>query len=106
MFYYFVYLKLNLDLEKQISLVNLHRTLFLRWCILTQLFWRRGELMVNLDRTILIKKVNRGGDLRWVGSRCPLTRALSKYLNLSKRPGRDIVFRSTYPYRNRIVASW
>ena len=32
--------------------------------------------MVNPDRTILLKNLNRGEDLRWVGSRCPLTRAL------------------------------
>ena len=34
-----------------------------------------GELMVNPDLTILLKKVNRGEDLRWIGSRFPLTRA-------------------------------
>ena len=32
--------------------------------------------MVNPDLTILLKRVNRGEDLRWVGSRCPLTHAL------------------------------
>ena len=32
--------------------------------------------MVNLDLTIFLKKVNRGEDLRWVGSRWPLTHAL------------------------------
>ena len=35
--------------------------------------------MVNPDQMILLKKVNRGEDLRWVGSRCPLTRALKSY---------------------------
>ena len=32
--------------------------------------------MGNPDLTIFLEKVNRGKDLRWVGSRCPLTRAL------------------------------
>ena len=35
LFYYFLCLKANLDLEKKISLVNLHPTLFSRWWILT-----------------------------------------------------------------------
>ena len=56
LFYYILCLKVNLDLEKQISLVNLHPTLFLQWWILTQLFWKRGELMVNLNLTILFKR--------------------------------------------------
>ena len=45
-----------LTYKKQISLVNLHPTLFLRWWILTQLFWKRGELMVNPDLMILSKR--------------------------------------------------
>ena len=50
--------------------------------------------VVNLDPIILekrwidgeswpndfVEKVNRGEDLRWVGSRCPLTRALNRLL--------------------------
>ena len=31
--------------------------------------------MVNPDLAIFVEKVNRGEDLRWVGSRCPLTHA-------------------------------
>ena len=42
--------------KKQISLVNLHQTLFLRWWILTSYFWKRGELMVNPDLTILLRR--------------------------------------------------
>ena len=42
--------------KKQISLLNLHPTLFSRWWILTQLFWKRGELMVNFDLTIMLKR--------------------------------------------------
>ena len=56
LFYYFLCLKANLGQEKQICLVNLHPTLFPRWWILTQLFWKRGELMVNPDLTILLKR--------------------------------------------------
>ena len=47
---------MNFALEKHISLVKLHPTLFLRWWILTQLFWKRGELMVNPDLPILLKR--------------------------------------------------
>ena len=56
LFYYFLYLKVNLDVEKKIRLVNLHPILFSRWWILTQLFWKRGELLVNPDLTILLKR--------------------------------------------------
>ena len=42
--------------KKQISLVNLHLTLFSRWWIFTQLFLKRGELMVNPDLTILLRR--------------------------------------------------
>ena len=78
LFYYFLCLKWILIYKKQISLVNLHPTLFSRGWILTQLFWERGELMVNPDLTILLKRwSNRGEDLRWVGSRCPLMHALT-----------------------------
>ena len=56
LFYYFLCLKGNLDLETQISLVNLHSTLFLWWWILTQLFRKRGVLMVNPGLTILLKR--------------------------------------------------
>ena len=41
---------------KWISVVNLHLTLFSWWWILNQLFWKRGELMVNLDLKILLKR--------------------------------------------------
>ena len=56
LFYYFLCLKANLEIEKKISLVNLHPTLFSQWWILTLLFWKRGELMVNPDLTILLKR--------------------------------------------------
>ena len=58
-FYSFIILfiwKWILTWNKWISLVNLYLTLFSCWWILTQLFWKRGELMVNLDLTILLKR--------------------------------------------------
>ena len=76
LFYYFLYLKVNLDLEKtnQLSesspnfifaVVNLDP-------IILEMRWINGESWPNdFD-----EKVNRGVDLSWVGSRCPLTRAL------------------------------
>ena len=55
LFYYFLCLKANLDLEKTNQLGESSPTLFSRWWILTQIFWKRGELMVNPDLTILLK---------------------------------------------------
>ena len=74
-FYYFLYFKVNLDLEKTNQLgesspnfifvvVNLDP-------IILEMRWIGGESWPNdFD-----EKVNRGEDLRWVGSRCPLTRS-------------------------------
>ena len=68
MFYYFIYSKVNLGLgenkktkkqkqkQKQIRLMNLHPVLFSQWIILTKLFWKWDELMVNLHPTILMKR--------------------------------------------------
>ena len=81
LFYYFVYLKVNLDLKNQIRLVNLHPTLFSRQWILNQLLKKKCELMVNLDLTILLKRWT-GVKMRWVGSRCPLTHALNFISNI------------------------
>ena len=74
LFYYFLYFKVDLDLE-QISLVNLHPTLFFAVVnldpIIFEMRWINGESWPNdFD-----EKMNRGEDLRWVGSRSPLTRA-------------------------------
>ena len=74
--YYFLYFKVNLDLEKTnqlgesspnfvFAVVNLDP-------IILEMRWIDGESWPNdFD-----EKVNRGEDLRWVGSRCPLTHAL------------------------------
>ena len=75
LFYHFVYLKENFDLEKTNQLgesspnfifaaVNLD-------LIIIEKRWTDGESWDN----DFVEKVIRGEDLRWVGSRCPLTRA-------------------------------
>ena len=75
-FYYFLCLKANLDLEKTnqlgesspnfiFAVVNLDP-------IILEKRWIDGESWPN----DFVEKVNRGEDLRWVGSRCPLTHAL------------------------------
>ena len=55
-FIIFFFFKWILTWKKRISLVNLHPTLFLRWWILAQLFWKWGELMMKPDLTILLKR--------------------------------------------------
>ena len=72
LFYYFLYFKVNLDLEKTnqlgesspnfiFAVVNLDPIILeMRWI-------NGGSWRNNFD-----EKVNRGEDLRWVGSRCPL----------------------------------
>ena len=75
LFYYFLYFKVNLDLEKTnqlgesspnfiFAVVNLDP-------IILEKRWIDGESWTN----DFVEKVNRGEDLRWVGSRCPLTHA-------------------------------
>ena len=76
LFYYFLCLKVNLNLEKTNQLgesspyfisavVNLDP-------IVLEKRWTDGESWPNDS----VAKVNRGEDLRWLGSRCPLTHAL------------------------------
>ena len=81
LFCYFLYFKVNLHLEKTnqlgksspnfiFAVVNLDP-------IILEMRWIDGESWPNnFD-----EKVNRGEDLRLVGSRCPLTRALSNKLD-------------------------
>ena len=76
LFYYFLCLKVNLDIEKTNQLgESSHNFIFavvnLNPFILVKR-WIDGESWPN----DFVEKVNRGEDLRWVGSRCPLTRAL------------------------------
>ena len=74
--FYFLYFKVNLDLEKTnqlgesspnsiFAVVNLDP-------IILEKRWIDGESWPN----DFVEKVNRGEDLRWVGSRCPSMRAL------------------------------
>ena len=76
LFYYFLSLKVNLDLEKTnqlgesspnfiFAVVNLDP-------IILEKRWIDGESWPN----DFVEKVNRGEDLRWVGSTCPLMHAL------------------------------
>ena len=90
LFYYFLYSKVNLDLEEtnqfgesspnfNFAVVNLDPIIF-------EKRWIDGETWPN----DFVEKVNRCEDLRWAGSRCPLTRALihlPKYVLNPKRAG-------------------
>ena len=74
LFCYFVYLESESWTRKNKS----------AWWIFIQ-FFAAVNLDPNfiekyLDLTILLKKVNRGEDLRWVGSRCPLTRKMGSWI--------------------------
>ena len=80
LFYYCAYLKVNLDLEKTNQLGESSPNLIFATVnldpIVIEKRWTDGESWPNN----FVEKVNRGEDLRWVGSRCPLTRALTVYL--------------------------
>ena len=86
LFYYLLCLKVNLDLEKTnqlgesspnfiFAVVNLDP-------IILEKRWIDGESWPNN----FVEKVNRGEDLRWVGSRCLLTRALVTVILRYMRP--------------------
>ena len=76
LFYYFICFKANLDLEKTYQLGESSPNLIFAVVnldpIILEKRWIDGESWPNN----FVEKVNRGEDLRWVGSRCPLTRAL------------------------------
>ena len=77
LFKYFLYFKVDLNLEKQISLVNLHPTLFYggeSWPNYFGNRWIDGKSWPN----DFIGKVNRGEDFRWVVSKYPLTRGFDR----------------------------
>ena len=75
LFYYFLCLKVNLDLEKINQLgessPNFIFAVVNLGAIILEKRWIDGESWPN----DFVEKVNRGEDLRWVGSRCPLTHA-------------------------------
>ena len=75
LFYYFLYFKVNLDQEKTNQLGESSPNFFFAVVnldpIILEKRWIDGESWPN----DFVEKVNRDEDLRWVGSRCPLTRA-------------------------------
>ena len=76
-FYSFVYFKVNLDL-KWINQLGESSPIFIFAVvnldpIVLEKRWTDGESWPN----DFFEKVNGGEDLRWVGSRCPLTHALT-----------------------------
>ena len=75
LFYYFLCLKANLDLEKtnqfDESLPNFIFAVVNLDLIILEKRWINGESWPN----DFVEKVNRGEDLRWVGSSWPLTHA-------------------------------
>ena len=77
LFYYFLCFKANLVLEKTNQLVESSPNFIFAVVnldpIILEKRWIHGESWPN----DFVEKVNRGEDLRWVGSRCPLTHALT-----------------------------
>ena len=75
LFYYILCLKVNLDLEKTNQLDESSPNIIFAVVNLDPLIlekrWIDGESWPN----DFVEKVNRGEDLRWVGSSCPLTHA-------------------------------
>ena len=82
--FFFFFFKVNLDLEKKnqlgefspnfIFMVNLDP-------IVMEKRWTDGKSLPNN----FVEKVNRGEDLRWKGSRCPLTSCISEAFSFLKR---------------------
>ena len=84
LFYYFVYLKVNLDLEKNNQIgESWPNSIFMEVNldpIGIEKRWTDDESWPNS----FVEKVNRGEDLRWVSSRCPLTCALQGNCTLNQ----------------------
>ena len=80
-FNYFVYLKVNLDLEITNQLGESSLNFIFAAVNLDPVCYRKkGELMVDLGLTILLKGEQRWRlEVDWVGSRCPFTCALMQY---------------------------
>ena len=76
LFYYVLCLKVNLDLQKTNQLGESSPNFIFAEAnldpIILEKRWIDGESWPNN----FVEKVNRGEDLRWVGSRCPLKRAI------------------------------
>ena len=81
LFYYFLCLKANLDLEKTNQLGESSPNFIFAVVNLDSIYileerWIDGESWPN----DFVEKVNRGEDLRWVGSRWPLMHALGWHI--------------------------
>ena len=76
-FYYFLCLKANRDLEKTNQLGESSPNFIFTVVNVDPIIWEKRWINGESWPNNFVAKVNRGEDLRWVGSRCPLTRALS-----------------------------
>ena len=72
----FLCLKVNLDLEKTNQLGESSPNFIFAVVSLDPINLEKGWIDGESWPNDFVEKVNRGEDLRWVGSRCPLTRAL------------------------------
>ena len=80
LFYYFLCLKVNLDLEKANQLGESSPNFIFAVVNLDPIILGKGWIDGESWPNDFVGKVNRGEDLRWVGSRCPLTRALAHWM--------------------------
>ena len=72
-FYYFPYLKVNLDLQKTNQLSESSLNFIFAVVNLDPIILERRWIDGESWPCDFVEKVNRDEDLRWVGSRCPLT---------------------------------
>ena len=81
-FYSFVIsFKVNLDLEKTNQLGESPPNFIFAVVNLDPIIWEKRWIDGESWPNDFVEKVNRGEDLRWVGSRCPLTHALTQRLS-------------------------
>ena len=76
LFYYFLYFQVNLDLEKTNQLGESSPNFIFTGVNLDPIILEKRWIDSESWPYNFVEKVNRGEDLRWVGSRCPLTHAL------------------------------
>ena len=84
LFYYFLCLKVNLDLEKANQLGESSPNFIFVVVNLDPISFEKGWIDGEFWPYDFVEKVNRGEYLRWVGSRCPLTRALIDEISLKE----------------------
>ena len=78
-FYYFLCLKVNLDLEKTNQLDESSPNFIFAVVNLDPIILEKRWIVDKSWPNDFVEKVNRGEDLRWVVSRCPVTRALTAH---------------------------